>query len=173
MNHQPRYGAISTLNHWITVILVVAMFTLGYSAHEAPREAARFLMGAHIGLGFFTFFFIIWRVGFRLYEGFPKSAESNPAFAGIARIVHWLLLLTLLVLVISGPLHIFTGGHELNVFGWFSIASPTGEMEGINDFSGELHEFLASDGLLILLGLHFLGAIHYFWTRRQATPADM
>ncbi|MDZ7715310.1 MAG: hypothetical protein U5J95_03775 [Balneolaceae bacterium] len=36
--NQNRYSAISTINHWVTALLVVVMLALGYAVAAAPSE---------------------------------------------------------------------------------------------------------------------------------------
>ena len=80
MPENNRYSGISTINHWITALLVTAMLTLGFLVIAAPSEAIEnYVLGVHISLGFFVLIFVIWRVLFRLYKGFPQNIGQTAA----------------------------------------------------------------------------------------------
>jgi cytochrome b561 len=58
MSNQHRYSSISTINHWVTALLVVVMLALGYVVATAPSETIEdYVLGIHISLGFFVFLF--------------------------------------------------------------------------------------------------------------------
>ena len=171
----PRdYSGVSTLNHWITAILVSVMFVLGIVGGHAPAESTKeYVMGVHIALGFFVFWFILWRVVYRLYEGFPPSQGQTPLESRAAYFTQILILFMLALQVITGPLYIFTEGEAMDIFGWFSISVPL-ESQGILHEPAEIvHIYLGTYLLPILIGIHFLGAARHYLTKRQETPADL
>ncbi len=54
MSQKCRYSAISTINHWVTALLVTIMLILGFAASASSEEIAEdYIMSIHIGLGFF------------------------------------------------------------------------------------------------------------------------
>lgn len=174
MNSEANYSVISTINHWVTALLVIAMLVLGYSMGAAPTEETEdFILGIHTSLGFFVFLFVIWRVGFRLYEGFPPSAGHSAVERWGALLVQSLMLLILVLLVLSGPMYLFTEDEAISVFGWFSVGIPLGSLEVLHGPAEATHKFLAGFALPVLLGIHFLGAIRYFMLRPSRTPADL
>lgn len=141
------------------------MLTLGLLGDHAPGDSAEnYIMQLHFSFGFFTALFVFWRVAIRIIEGFA----SYPAHQAVwerwfGRIVHIALLLTLLGLVISGPMYLFTEGEGINVFSWFTLPSPfSGELETLHETAETIHKTLAVPVLGSLLALHFLGAIRHF-----------
>ncbi|WP_341937912.1 cytochrome b [Marinimicrobium sp. C2-29] len=173
MNDTTGYSAISVINHWVTVLLVTAMLVLGLMAAGAPDSAEGYIMSAHVGLGFFAFWFVLWRVGYRLYQGFPPTQGEvrwqRVAAAWVHRLVLWLLLIQ----VITGPLYLFTENEGVNVFGWFTVLIP---LESLAFLHGPAELFHVYTGLYVLPALllfHIVGAFHYFWQRRHLTPAEL
>jgi len=179
MNLSPRYSGLSTINHWITVLLVIAMLALGLVAAEAPTEIAEeYVLGVHISLGFFAFFFIVWRIAYRLREGFPPTLESTATERWAAYVVHRLLLVVLALQVLTGPLYLFTEGEGVNVFGWFSVYLPLESLEAIHEPMEEIHKIVGAYVIPLLLLLHIAGAIKHYLRADvtaddQQTPADM
>lgn len=158
-----RYSGVAIINHWLTALLVVIMLLIGFAAAFAPDKDVRgYLMGIHVSVGFFVLLFVLWRVAWRLYEGFPPNVGPTGGERWLAWLVHRLILILLVVQVLSGPLYIFTGGHAVDVFGWFSFRIPVGENEGVHEFLEAAHIYTGVYLLPILLGLHLLGGIRYF-----------
>ncbi|WP_404367459.1 cytochrome b/b6 domain-containing protein [Marinobacter sp.] len=174
MNTPRSYSGISTLNHWITALLVIAMLVLGFVAAYAPSEnTGDYILGVHVALGFFVFWFILWRMVWRLHEGFPPN-QGRTRFEYLAAYwMHRLILLALVFQVITGPLYIFTEGEAINVFGWFSVSLPLKSLEVLHEPAESVHIILGVYLLPAMIGLHFLGAARHYLTKRQETPADL
>ena len=168
-----RYSGVSILNHWITALLVAGMLTLGLTARSAPEPAEDYIMSIHIALGFFVLLFIAWRTAWRLREGFPEQAHVD-AFTRIgAGLMHKALLLVLALLVITGPLYLFTEGEGVNVFGWFTFYIPLESIKTLHEPAEETHKFLAVYALPGLLLVHVLGAARHYFSGPRETPADL
>mgnify|MGYP000383220299 CR=1 FL=1 len=134
MKQPPHYSGLSKLNHWVTALLVTVMLVLGFAAGGAPDEATEgYLMSLHIGLGFFVFLVVIWRVAYRLYEGFKANTASTAPERWLAWAVHRLLLVALVAQVITGPLYLFTEGEGVDVFGWFTVYLPLESLAVIHE----------------------------------------
>jgi len=168
-----RYSGISILNHWLTALFVVAMLTLGFSARSALDPAEDYIMSIHIALGFFVLLFVVWRTAVRLAEGFPDHAEADALTRTGAWWMHRALLAVLVLLVITGPLYLFTEGEGMNVFGWFTFYIPLQSIEIVHEPAEEVHKFLAVYALPLLLVVHLLGAARHYLGGRRETPADL
>lgn len=172
MTDQERYSATGTINHWVTALLVVVMLALGFAAAGAPSEAIEhYIMEIHIGLGFFVLIFIVWRVLFRLYEGFPETAGETGVERWGAYVAHRTILSLLLVQVVTGPLYLFTENECMDVFGWFSVCLPLESLSIIHEPTEWVHVNVGIYALPIILVLHFIGAIrHYASKGEQQSP---
>lgn len=163
MDGTGRYSGLSRANHWVTVLLVVAMLALGLTASEAPNETAEeYILGIHVSLGFFAFLFVVWRVAYRLYEGFPPAIAETKGERLAAYVVHRLLLVVLLLQVLTGPLYLFTEGEPVSVFGWFSVSLPLESSEAVHELMEEIHVVLGVYLIPALLLLHVAGAIRHY-----------
>ncbi|MDT8408418.1 MAG: cytochrome b/b6 domain-containing protein [Wenzhouxiangellaceae bacterium] len=174
MNDNARYSGLSTLNHWITAMLVVAMWVLGLAAGEAPDAAEDYIIWIHIALGFFVLLFVLWRIGFRLLEGFPEPGAATALERTAATWMHKLLLLVLLVQVLTGPLYLFTEGEGMDVFGWFTFYIPVPASDYVHEAIEEIHKFSGEYLLPILVGVHLLAAAkHWLVDRKAASPREL
>ena len=175
MSEQARYSGIATINHWVTALLVVVMLALGYAAAAAPSEAVeKYVMGIHISLGFFVLLFVLWRVLFRWYEGFPEHVGSSAIEKWSAYVVVRAIIALLVIQVLTGPLYLFTENECMDVFGWFSVCIPLESLSIIHEPMEWLHVKLGLYVLPALLVLHFVGAVKYYLTTGQRdVPSDM
>jgi len=94
------------------------------------------VLGIHVSLGFFVFLFVAWRVGFRLYEGFPANVGQNALERWSAYAIHRVILLLLALQVITGPMYLFTENECVNVFNWFSVCVPLESLSVIHEPHG-------------------------------------
>jgi cytochrome b561 len=167
LNEKPAYSGVSRLNHWLTALAVVAMWTLGLAAGEAPDAAEDYIMSIHIGLGFFVLWFVLWRTGWRLAKGFPRPESGSRLEQLAAGAMHRVLLLVLLLLVLTGPMYLFTEGEGMNVFGWFTFYIPMPLGHEVHEAVEEVHKFCGEYLLPILVGLHLLAAARHWLTDRR------
>lgn len=175
MTERNRYSSTSIINHWVTALLVVVMITLGFVAGAASSDAIEdYVLGVHVALGFFVFIFIVWRVLFRLYEGFPLNTSKTVLERWGAYIVHRAILTLLVLQVFTGPLYLFTENECIDVFGWFSICLPLESLAIIHEPVEWIHVNIGLYALPVLLVLHFIGAIrHYATGEKKDAPSDM
>lgn len=168
METHSRYSGLSILNHWVTAILVFIMLTLGLMADEAPdRSSGGYIMDVHIALGFFVFIVVAWRVTHRLWQGFPPRPEAGALERYAGGLTHRLLLVALVVLVVSGPLYLFTEGEGIDVFGWFEVYIPLARFDAIHEPAETVHAITGGTLLPILIGIHFAGALYHYLMQRH------
>lgn len=169
MDNSGRYAGISILNHWITAILVLVMLALGLAVHYAPSESVEdYVLGIHISLGFFVLWFVIWRLAFRLYSGFPALLPAPRYQRWLAYMSHRLLLILLTLQVLTGPAYLFTEGEGMDVFGWFTFYLPLAGVSVIHEPVEWLHVVTGVYVLPSIILLHFLGAIKHYLTEPQS-----
>jgi cytochrome b561 len=156
------FSLISRLNHWIVGGAVLALFGLGLVFHEMPRGPDRAsLQALHVSIGTLAILPILFRIFWRVREGFPKPLPA-PRWQVAAKVVHWGLLLCLLGMVISGPLSQWSGRiGTLDVFDWFSIPSPFSPSRAFQEAAENAHAVIARPFLLILLVVHVLAVVKH------------
>jgi len=164
-----RYSGLSVLNHWIAAICVFVMLTLGLAAGEASSDAAeRYIMTIHIALGFFVMPIVLWRVAWRLYDGFRADPRADALTRWAGGAVHRLLLIAIALLVITGPLYLFTEGEGIDVFGWFTFYLPLQSLGFLHEPAEEIHKTIGELILPVLLAVHLAGGIRHYLARPRA-----
>ena len=118
------FDALSRLNHWLIAVGMIGMIGFGLYLENAEiaREAKGQLMGLHKAFGVVFLIFALWRVGYRVLQGFPAPVSPMPNWQELAmKLVHWGLLVAVLAMPISGVLMSVYGGRAVEVFGLFTI----------------------------------------------------
>lgn len=157
------YGLVSRLNHWIVAAAMIGMLLSGLVMAYGPfeRETVVAIMGWHKAIGVLVLGYGLWRIGWRIVQGFIDEASVMPRWQAVtAKMVHWGLLATVLAMPLSGLLMSLFHGHDVDVFGL--VIPAQGTVEWLADGAGVVHEY-AAWGLVALLGLHIGGALkHHF-----------
>lgn len=168
------YGTVSRLNHWIGAALVILMLGIGLYFHEMPRgDELRYWMGLHISIGALAFLALAFRVLWRLLATSPQPLPQKPWLQRTSQGTHALMLGLIAVMILSGPLTVWSGGRPIDVFGWFAMPSPIGEQEELHEALEVVHA-VGSRLLLLTVILHVLAAVwHALIERNRAAMARM
>ena len=170
-NTASGYGWLSIGLHWLTAAGVLLMFSIGLRADalgEAGDRAGRAeAMGWHIGVGSVLVLFLAWRIVSHYTQRQPDPLPQPALLNLVAALTHHGLLLALLILIVSGPLAVWSGGGPINVAGVLPLPSPFAER---NDAVHEAAEQAHAIGRYMLYGLvpvHILGAMKHLLQARR------
>ncbi|MCV6596562.1 MAG: cytochrome b [Mangrovicoccus sp.] len=169
-----NYDLLSRLNHWLIAFAMIAITIFGfYIANFAPRgPQLGQLFGIHKAVGVLILGFGVWRIGYRLLQGFKAEAVEMPSWqAKLSHVIHWVLIAAIVIMPLSGIIGSYFGGRAVEVFGLFTI--PAGpEVKGLNNAAYALHGAMAW-AFVIALGLHFAGALKHHLLDRDTTLLRM
>lgn len=167
------YGAVSILLHWLGAAAVVSLFVLGQRIEGIPRGTERIAAQAlHIGLGMAAFLPLLLRVGWRLGRPVAHPASGAPALDRVARIVQAGLLASIGVLIVTGPLSVWSGGKAIEVFGLVSLPSPLPRIPWLHEAAEVVHG-VTSKVVLALTLLHVAGALKHLVIDRDGVVKRM
>ncbi len=166
------YGWISILLHWTTTIIVIALWFIGQSILDGPADDADEVRRLHVSIAASAWLLIFFRVVWRLRSGHPHVKGQSMLIHRIAKFTHYGMLIFLILMLFSGPLLVWSGGHAIGIFGFLSIAGPTGESEAIRSFAWFLHSN-ASLLLFLLILLHIGGALKHLMFHTDDTIIRM
>ena len=162
-----RYDTPAMALHWLTALLVLALWTLaqawGFLQRGTPIRLE--LQALHVSLGLVLIVVLALRIGWRL----GPSRRLPPADSGVlelaARGMHYLLYVLLLAQVVLGLCFRWSGDNPLGFFGLFTIPSPFAFTQQQGRTIGELHLWIGN-AIVALAALHALAALfHHFWLR--------
>lgn len=164
------YGWISILLHWLTAIVVIALWLIGKSIMtSADIDARREL---HVSIAASAWLLIVLRIVWRLRSGHPHVRGQTPRIHRIAKVTHYTMLFALLLMIVSGPLMVWADGQPIGIFGWLALPAPFGESESLREFVFAVHSNAALL-LLWLVLLHIGGALKHMMFHNDDTFVRM
>ncbi len=165
----------SILLHWLVAIGFIAMLAVGLYMANTETWA---LYEWHKSLGILLFAVILWRVVWRLRQGWPPAAHHYPRHELIlAKVVHWVLLLGTIALPLTGMLYSGASGHGFGIFGLTLVPEnhhPLNPPEVVpysvfwNELGHTAHRILGYV-LVAAIALHLLGALKHHFIDRDRT----
>ncbi len=155
------YGWLSIGLHWAATISVVMLWFIGnkMTAAATPSDEATLLVRVHTSVAVTVYLLLLYRVFRRLQIGFPRRSASQPgALVRISRVVHGTLLFSILVMLFSGPLAVWTGGEAIGFFNLGEIDGPLAENKGLHELLEATHRTFARILFVVFL-VHVAGAV--------------
>jgi len=169
-----RYGLVSRLFHWATVLLVLVMIPAGLTMiQEIPRPVQDRLFILHKGLGPFVFLVVLFRLAWRaLHPAPPLPAALPAAQRAAAGAVHAGLYLLLLVMAVSGYVRVTTGGFPIESLNALGIPPLFAKNEAVAAVAKAIHG-TAIWLLLALIAMHVGAAAWHGLVRRDGIVGRM
>ena len=157
-NSSKEYGLLAKLFHWITFIVLIAQIPFGFYLVGLEFSDRRIdLENIHIFIGISVFYFVLFRLIWKLFNPSPKSVHSffkGQAF--IAKANHFLLYVSIFAITISGIFKKLYMGEKLNFF-IFQFALKESNFQLADSFY--IVHIYANYLLIALVSLHILATI--------------
>lgn len=173
---QQRLSRTTIFLHWIVGLGMITL--MGVGIYMAENKAYP-LYPIHKSIGGILFIFILWRVVWRLKNGFPQPVGDYSAIEKLlSKIVHWVLLLGSLMYPISGMMMSVMGGRGAAIFGLELIApnmvdnKPVPLNETLAAFGSSVHEMITPVMIAAIL-LHVVGAYKHHIVDKDNTLRRM
>lgn len=151
------YGWVSISLHWLTAAAIILLLFAGSSiASEDPIERAAAL-DFHTSVGISCYVLLWGRIVWRLAVGHPGPNERQKGlFFEMGKWTHYILLIALAGMLVSGPAMAWSSGTDIAVFDWFAIPASSSPMFAVRD---TLHVIHRSCAIAIFIGivLHLAG----------------
>jgi cytochrome b561 len=173
-NTKTAYGWIAIGLHWISAIGVTALYFLGERMEDAPDRAAKIAaQQLHVSVAVLLFTFLIARLAWSASQPAPASLEQNIWLRRLAKTVQGLFLLMIAVLLITGPLAVWSGGRPIMVFGGLALPSPfPTRIAWLHEACEQIHG-AATKLFWPLIALHVAGALKHMILDRDRTVQRM
>lgn len=160
-----HYDTIAIALHWLTAILVLALFGLSQIWGFAPRPTRQLMIAAHMTTGILLTAVLVLRVAWRLIPGHQLPAAVSGWVEIAAKAVHYLLYSLLAVQAVLGFVLRWSGNEAMSFFG-LAIPPPFAPFsKPAHELVGEAHEWVGWT-IIILAAGHALAALfHHFFLR--------
>lgn len=160
------YPARLRVMHWLVAVLVIGTWSLGYLIKFIRDDVKLSFYLVHESFGFLILWLMILRIAFRFTSRVPAATAGLTG--QMARLVHTLLYVGLVVMPISGFLATNAHGFPLEWFGILPIWSPIGKMPDVAPILSAIHEWTGWI-LLALFALHLSGVLMHHIIKRDDT----
>jgi cytochrome b561 len=164
------YGWISILLHWLTATLILCIWFIGNSIGSENIEHRNYWQHIHISVGLSSYFILLFRILWRFKSGHPVLIGQSRTIHTFGKIAHYLMLLFLIILLLSGPMIILMTGNALTIFDWISIESPFKYSQHLSNIAYQFH-FFASSALILTVCLHISAAFKHMMFHEDETFA--
>lgn len=177
VNTKAGYGFASIVLHWLSAIGVIALFAMGLNAEwtteAGDRAGGAALMAIHIGLGAVLFVVLLARVVSHYAQTRPEEPRQAKAFNFISALTHHGMLAAIVILMVSGPLVIWSLGEPIRIFGVATLSSPFAESNrGLHELAEGAHG-VGRYALWVLVPLHLAGVIKHILLDRDHVLSRM
>lgn len=143
------YGWLSIALHWFTAIAVIVLLFVGDTISTLEGQEREHALLLHTSIAITSYLFLWARILLRFVSGHPGPLpKQRGPFFWIGKYAHYLLLIAIAAMLITGPLMVWFGGGAIGVWDWFSIPSPFEQNFAIRD---GLHRVHATSAIMILL----------------------
>lgn len=167
------YGPISRFNHWIVAAAMIGLLVSGLvmAYGSFPRETVAVIRDWHKPIGILVLGYGLWRIGWRIVQGFPKGAARMPHWQTVAsKVAHLSLLASVLMMPTSGLIMSIYAGHDVGALGF--IIPGQAKVEWVSNFAGLMHQYTGF-ALIGLLIVHVGAALKHHFIDRDATLRRM
>ncbi len=189
------YTKTAIVLHWLIAIFIALMFVLGWYMAELPKEAPKqmaydlfdlgiytwqvaeevsprtFYFNLHKSLGLTVLALIVFRILWRITHTPPAALSSYKAIEKkVATTTHHSLYLLMLAVPVTGLTMAINSKYGVK---WFGIDVIAGlDNKPVRDFFECTHEFVGIV-LLVLIGIHLLGALKHKFIDKDDTMSRM
>jgi len=153
------YGWISIALHWLTAILILSIWFIGSSIQADTAAGSDATLRLHTSLAISAYVLLWIRIWWRFQQRHPKAMPSQAGvFYEIGKYTHYAILVAIALMLISGPLMVWSRGSAIYVWDWFTIPGPFGENMGLYTFLHSLH--IWGSRVIIVGTLLHLGGVY-------------
>lgn len=168
------YSTVSKVLHWLMAILVVVCWMLGVFTNDLMKVTSRSVaLFVHITVGLALLDILVLRALWRAMSSLPPAERAVfGIWPGVGRLMHYVLYAMLLMVPVTGIVLQFSHGQGLPLYGVAEIPSPLTFDAKLANIMMEVHE-LSAHALMILAGIHALGALVHHYVFRDRTLVRM
>jgi len=170
-----RFGAGARLFHWLVVALLLVQIPAGIAMIAPGLEQGSIdrLFVLHKGLGVVLLVVVLSRVLWRLTHPVPPMSEAIPERERrIAVTAHWVIYVLLVVIPVSGYVHVVGGGFPIEMMDVLGLPTMLPVIPEVAAWASLVHRF-STFLLVALLAVHVAEVLRHHLVVRDETLARM
>ncbi|UTW58128.1 cytochrome b [Kordiimonas sp. SCSIO 12603] len=174
-----KFSGMTVALHWLVGLSIIGLIAVGIYMEENEVYA---LYDIHKAFGVSIFAFILYRVFWRIKNGWPTPVGDYSKIEHLsAKVIHYVLIIGTLLFPISGMIYSGFGGYGIDVFGLQLVAENLdpnnaeefiAHNETIASLGKEIHGILG-DVMIIAILLHIAGALKHHVMDKDGTLKRM
>jgi len=164
-----RYEPVARALHWLVAALVAIVVPLGWLAVAAPHNSTGRggLLLAHRSIGMTILGLMTFRALWRWrHPPPPLPATVGRVITRFAPLTHYALYLIFVAMPLAGYVNAAAAGHDVSVFGLFSIPPLLPRDERVAQWAIAVH-LVGQYVVYLLVSLHVAGALYHRAIRRD------
>ncbi len=169
-----RWGSVAKFLHWTIAIMVILMLIGGLTMDDLPNGADKMKTYAlHKSMGLTILALMVLRLIWRAFD--PRTADPPGTGAPakfVARAVHALFYVLLIVMPLSGWLYNSASNFPLKWFGLFAVPALSGPDKDLKHFAHEVHETVYVI-IIVVIALHAAAALKHHFIDRDSVLRRM
>jgi cytochrome b561 len=154
LDSKNSFGWLSIGLHWFATLAIILLWFIGQSIASQSVEQIDARRSLHVTLGLIAWLPLVARMLWRYKSGHPHVNGQTLLEHRLAKAAHYVMLLVLIVMLISGPL-----------MAW---AMP--DRSDLSEFAFIFHSN-AAQALAVLVVLHILAALKHLMFHEDETVA--
>lgn len=154
LDKKNSFGWLSIGLHWFATLAIILLWFIGQSIASQSIEQIDARRSLHVTLGLIVWLPLVARIAWRFKSGHPHVNGQTLMTHRLAKVAHYVMLLVLIVMLISGPL-----------MAW---AMP--DRSDLSEFAFLFHSF-AAKALAALVVLHILATLKHLMFHEDETVA--
>ncbi|GHE19815.1 cytochrome b [Halomonas urumqiensis] len=172
-NSRSGWGIVSILLHWISAVVIVGLFVLGWWMVDLGYYHAWYNLAPwwHRSIGMLLLFATLARLAWRFINPTPV-AHGHGLERLAAHLGHIALYVLMLLVMVSGYMISTADGRGISVFGWFEVPALLSRLPNQENIAGDIHWYSAL-ALMVLAAGHLLAAMKHHLLDRQDTLLRM
>ena len=166
---------MAILLHWTIALMILGLIWLGWWMVDLTYYDAWYndSLTIHKSLGMFVLALAMFKLVWLVVSPTPEPLPSLKAWEKtISRIVHRALILSMVLVPITGYLISTSEGSGISIFGWFEIPAIVTASEGARDLAIDIH-YYASYAILGIVIVHAAAAIKHRFIEKNDTLKRM
>lgn len=168
-----KWGAMMQFLHWTTALLVFGLLAVGLLMDDMATSPTKIKVYAlHKSFGITLLALILFRIAWRVFDRRPTPPPMPTWQHWAARLTHFALYASLIVMALSGWLYNSASNFALKWFGLFSVPALSGPDKELKHLAHEVHETMWWV-ILVLIGLHVAASLKHHLIDKDNTLTAM
>jgi cytochrome b561 len=169
------YTPVAKLLHWLVTVLLFSQYAVAWNLPHMGRDTVQnTVINLHFSLGVLISLVLIARLAWRWTHPEPPPIDGLPPWqVTLARVVHYLLYATLIIIPILGWVNASYRGLTVSFFGIVTLPQLIATRTRGFAWTGDAHVIAAYYIVLPIVALHIAAALYHWLVRKDGVMQRM